>query len=65
MRQLDLTQRFAFTVDEVASLLGIHPETVRREIRAGRLSAIRVNRKLLIPSKNLIAYLEAPHEKTH
>jgi excisionase family DNA binding protein len=38
----------AVSVGEAASLLGVHPETVRREIRRGRLPAVRIGRRTLV-----------------
>jgi excisionase family DNA binding protein len=36
-----LTKHF-YTVPETAELLGVHPETVRRNIRSGRIKAFKV-----------------------
>jgi excisionase family DNA binding protein len=38
----------AVSVEEAASLFGVHPETVRREIRKGRLPAVRIGRRTLV-----------------
>ncbi len=70
MRKLQLPSRLTYTVQEAASLLGVHEESLRREIRAGRLVASRLGRKLLIPVENLEEYIkkgqsvsqEAPRE---
>jgi len=37
-----------FSVREVADQLGVHPETVRRLIHAGRLEAVREGRVLRV-----------------
>ena len=37
------------SINEMAALLGVHPMTVRRAIRAGRLRAVRVGRAVRIP----------------
>lgn len=41
------------SLDEVASRLGIHIKTARRQVREGRLPAIRVGRQYRIPSIEL------------
>jgi len=69
MRKLQLPNRLAYSVEEAAQMLGVHVETIRREIRAGRLLASRINRKFLIPADSLNDYIaakprkpKAPHE---
>ena len=47
-----------YSVQEVATVLGVHPETVRRLIHQGRLGAIRVGRLLRIPEDALAALLD-------
>jgi excisionase family DNA binding protein len=37
------------SVREVAELLGVHPQTVRRLIHEGRLESIRVGGRLFVP----------------
>ena len=39
------------TVRDVASRLGVHPETIRRLIHDGRLEAVRVGRVLRVDSR--------------
>lgn len=61
MRKVEFpNKRLAYSVEEVAALLGVHIESVRREIRAGRLVAGRMGRKLLIPADSLEKYLKTP-----
>lgn len=43
----DMT-RLTLTVEEAAQQLGVHPESVRRAIRKGRLPAVRIGRRTLI-----------------
>ncbi len=43
-----LMTSLAVSVEEAASMLGVHPETVRREIRRGRLPAVRIGRRTLV-----------------
>lgn len=42
-----------YTVQEAASVLGLSSQTIRAEIRAGRLAAARVGRKYLIPRSTI------------
>jgi excisionase family DNA binding protein len=46
-------QRLAYTVEEVADLLGIRPEYVRSLVRTGRLPGVKLGRRVLIPVKAL------------
>jgi excisionase family DNA binding protein len=46
-----------YTVREVASRLGVHPETVRRLIHDGRLDAVRVGRVLRVEPASLEVFL--------
>ena len=46
-----------YTVRDVASRLGVHPETVRRLIHDGRLDAVRVGRVLRIDSTSFHGFL--------
>ena len=39
---LRLLQQKVYSVEDVSNILGVHPETVRRAIRNGRLQAFRV-----------------------
>ena len=48
-----------FTVEEAAGLLRIHPETVRREIKAGRMPACRIGRDYRISRSDLEGYYRA------
>ncbi|MEX1254867.1 MAG: helix-turn-helix domain-containing protein [Dehalococcoidia bacterium] len=41
------------TVKEVAERLRVHPITVRRHIKAGRLSAVRIGRSVRVPEAEL------------
>lgn len=44
------------STNRAAAELGLHPAMVRREIKAGRLSAVRYGRKLLVPRESLKAF---------
>ena len=45
------------SVRDVAAQLGVHPETVRRLIHAGRLDAVRVGRVLRVHRQALDGFL--------
>lgn len=47
------------TVDQVAALLQLHPMTVRRQIAAGRLAAVRIGRRVRIPKEAVELIREA------
>jgi excisionase family DNA binding protein len=52
-------KRIAYSIDEVASALGVHPATVRLEIARGKLKATRLARRVLIRASELERYLTA------
>lgn len=47
-----------YTPDEVAKSLGLHPNTVRKWLRAGRLSGVRVGNRWRVRERDLEAFLE-------
>ena len=46
-----------YSVREVAGQFGVHPETIRRLIHDGRLSAVRVGRLLRVDAADVEAFL--------
>lgn len=48
-----------YTIEEVAELLGVHKETVRREIRREALKAAKVGRVLVVSRADLADYYQA------
>jgi excisionase family DNA binding protein len=46
-----------YSVRHVADQLGVHPETVRRLIHDGRLTAVRVGRVLRVEATELNGFL--------
>lgn len=48
-----------YTMEEVAELLGVHKETVRREVRRGVLKAAKVGRVLVVSRTDLADYYQA------
>lgn len=57
MTRVDSAAGSLYSVREVASRLGVHPETVRRLIHDGRLEAVRVGRVLRIHGDELDRFL--------
>src|SRR6185312_13526355 len=47
------------TVETVASQLDVHPETLRRAIRSGKLACYRLSGCIRIAPEQLAAYLES------
>lgn len=55
--------KICYSILETSAALGLHPNTVRALIRAGRLPAIRLGRKLLVSRVELERWaVEAGHE---
>lgn len=46
-----------YSVKEVASRLGVHPETIRRLIHDGRLEAVRIGRVLRVEGEAVDQFL--------
>lgn len=44
-------------VEETADWLGVSPLTVRRAIKSGKLFAVRMGRRVLVPDESAKAYL--------
>lgn len=55
--------RLTLTVNETAAALGVHPATVRRLIRDGDLTAIRVRNRVLVTAHSLHTLTGAGHER--
>jgi excisionase family DNA binding protein len=53
----------SYSVRQVADLLGVHPETVRRLIHAGRLEAVREGRVLRLVPASVHALLDQQRRK--
>jgi excisionase family DNA binding protein len=58
---IDHSERL-LTVDEVAERLRVHPITVRRHIKAGRLRAVRIGRSVRVRPHDLEVF-EQPQAK--
>ncbi len=48
-----------FTINTAAARLDCHPETLRRIIRRGELTAVKVGSKWRVSETDLLAYLAA------
>ncbi len=55
--QLVPLQRQLFTVFEAATILGVHQNSVRKMVSAGRLGSVRVANRRLIPREALRRFL--------
>ncbi len=51
------------SVREVAELLGVHPQTVRRLIHEGKLEGVRIGSGLYVPRAALEELLARQHRK--
>lgn len=51
------TESDVFTVQEVADMLKVHPYTVNRMIRTGRLKAFKLSRRYRIRKEDLDAFM--------
>ena len=47
-----------YTVEELATKLKLHPESIRRSIRAGKLGAVRFGKVLRIPESSFVEYVK-------
>lgn len=46
------------TIDEVSAVLRVHPETLRRFIREGRLGAYKIGRRKLISKEEIEKFIK-------
>lgn len=49
---------------ELAELLGVHPETLRRAAQRGELRPVRIGRDLIWPEGEVKAWLESNREES-
>lgn len=52
-------EREAYTISEFSQKTGLHNQTIWRHIRAGRLKAVRLGSKYLIPASEVSKFLKA------
>ena len=55
-----LDQKMAYGIAEAAALVGVCADTLKREIRSGRLKHKRLGRRIVIYKKWVDEYLESP-----
>lgn len=53
----DTEERLTYTISEFALKTGLHPQTVWRYIRSGRLKASRIGSKHFIPAGKLRKFI--------
>jgi len=53
-----LSTKNVFTVEEVAELLGVHPETIRRAIKRKELKAAKIGKAWCISKLDLEDYYQ-------
>jgi excisionase family DNA binding protein len=52
-------ERLAYSIDEIATMLGVSPELTRKEIARGRLRASKLGRRVVISRAEATRYLES------
>ena len=57
MASVEANRAVHYSVRHVATLLGVHPETIRRLVREGRIEAVRVGRVLRIDAREVERFL--------
>ncbi len=55
-------ERLAYSVREAAQAVGVSTRTIVREIKRGRLRAVRISRRVVIPADALTQFLKNPQE---
>jgi excisionase family DNA binding protein len=46
-------EREAYTITEFASLVGLHPQTIWKYVKQGKLASTKLGNKILIPAGEL------------
>ena len=57
-----MTERY-YTVEKISELLNIHPKTIQRYIREGKLQASKVGKAWRITGHDLSVFMEANHNE--
>lgn len=55
-------ERLALTVKEAAALLGVHPTTIYRAIKAGEIAVDKIAGRTVIPARSLVERFGEPVE---
>lgn len=56
--------KFAYSVQETAAALGVHPNTIRQLMKSGRLGSIRIGRRVAIPAVELERFSQVGVKET-
>ena len=64
LRENNMTMKEELTVPQAAAFLKVSEETVRRNIRARRLNALRKGTQWFIPRESLVVFANAYDPKT-
>lgn len=56
------TPRLAYSIDEAAALLGVCRQTIYNNLHAGRLRAVKLGQRRLIPADALSELLTTTHK---
>jgi IS30 family transposase len=59
----DDDSRLGYTIKEYARLLGVHHNSIRREIRRGNLSVSSIGNRLIITAATHLAYMARTAEE--
>ncbi len=58
MQSATMADQQLYTIDEVAKILRLHRNTVKKRIESGELGAIQVGREYRISARDLDEYME-------
>lgn len=66
MTELPKAEKLGYSIAEACSALGLGKTTLYKHIAAGRLQAVRVGRRTIIPTRGLLALIGegATNDKT-
>lgn len=59
-----MTERLALTRAEAAEAIGVHPQTISKLVHEGRLKAVHVGARLIIPRSELERFLKTEAART-
>lgn len=54
-----------YTVDQISSMLNIHPKTIQRYIREGKLRATKIGKGWRVTGHDLSTFTESNHSEAH
>ena len=59
MNEKPIAIKGARSVDETAEWMGVSPLTIRRAIKSGKLHAVHMGRRVLVPEESVQAFLNS------